>query len=158
MTVFIIIGAIGLLLVVGSMLLGEFIELGDGALSSTGLGVGAIVFGAIGIMTTANDLPTALVYGGSAVAGVAAVWLSQFAIKRLQATEDGQPLQLVGMTGVAKSDVTPQRGEVFLDAPQEIERRMAWSDALIPEGTRIVVVAQEGSRVKVTPGDSATTT
>ncbi|QIK82259.1 NfeD family protein [Sanguibacter sp. HDW7] len=157
MTVFVIIGVVGLLLVIGSMLLGEFIELGDGALSSTGLGVGAIVFGAIGIMTTANDLPTGLVYGGSAVAGIAAVWLSQLAIKRLQATEDGQPLKLVGMTGVAKSDITTQRGEVFLDTPQEIERRMAWSDAPIAEGSRIVVVAQEGSRVKVAPGDGAPT-
>lgn len=157
MTVFIIIGVVGLLLVVASMLLGEFIEFGDGALSSTGLGVGAIVFGAIGMMTTANNLPTALVYGGSAVAGLLAVWLSQVAIARLQATEDGQPLTLVGMTGVAKSDVTPQRGEVFLDAPQEIERRMAWSDAPIAEGTRIVVIAQEGSRVKVAAGDGAPT-
>jgi len=156
MTIFIIIGAIGLLLVVGSMLLGELVELGDGTLSSTGLGVGGIVFGAIGMMTTANDLPTWLVYGGSAVAGVVAVWLAQVAIRRLQATEDGRPLSLVGMTGVARSDITSQRGEVFLDAPQEVERRMAWSDTPVAEGARIVVVAQEGSRVKVAPGDGTT--
>lgn len=155
MTVFVIIGVVGLLLVIGSMLLGEFIDFGDGILSSTGMGVGAIVFGAIGIMTTANDLPTWLVYGGSALAGILALWLAQVAITRIQSTEDGQPVQLVGMTGVAKSDITPQRGEVFLDSPQEIERRMAWSDSPIAEGTRIVVVAHEGSRVKVTPGSGA---
>ncbi|MGP7959410.1 NfeD family protein [Sanguibacter sp. A247] len=155
MTIFVIIGVVGLLLVIGSMLLGEFIDFGDGIVSGTGLGVGAIVFSAIGIMTTANDLPTWLVYGGSALAGILALWLAQLTITRVQATEDGQPLHLVGMTGVAKSDITPQRGEVFLDAPQEIERRMAWSDAPIDEGTRIVVVAHEGSRVKVAPGNGA---
>lgn len=149
MTVFIIIGAVGLLLTLASMLLGEFIELGDGMLSGTGLGVGATVFGAIGVITTANDLSQGVVYLGSSAAGVVAIIGVQALVRRLQATEDGQPVSLVGTTGVAKTDITAERGEVFLDAAQEIERRMAWSRTPIAEGSRIVVVQQSGSRVEV---------
>ncbi len=158
MTIFIAIGGIGLLLLAVSMLVGEAFEVGDGVLSGTGLGVGAVVFGAVGVITTANNLPSAVTYVGSAIAGVLAVVVVQVLVRRLQSTEDGQPISLVGTTGVAKTDITAERGEVFLDAAQEIERRMAWSRTPIPEGSRIVVVQQSGSRVEVTldtPTDGA---
>lgn len=156
MTIFIAIGGIGLVLLAASMLIGEAFEVGDGLLSGTGLGVGAVVFGAVGVITTANDLPNAVTYLGSAVAGVLAIVVVQVLVKRLQSTEDGLPVSLVGTTGVAKTDITPERGEVFLDAAQELERRMAWSRSPIPEGSRIVVVQQQGSRVEVTLDTPAT--
>ena len=120
--------------------------------------MGAVVFGAVGVITTANNLPSAVTYVGSAIAGVLAVVVVQVLVTRLQSTEDGLPISLVGTTGVAKTDITAERGEVFLDAAQEIERRMAWSRTPIPEGSRIVVVQQSGSRVEVTldtPTDGA---
>jgi membrane-bound ClpP family serine protease len=40
-------------------------------------------------------------------------------------------------------------GEVSLDGPGEIERRLAWSDAPIAEGARIRVIEHAGTRVKV---------
>ena len=40
-------------------------------------------------------------------------------------------------------------GEVSLDGPGEIERRLAYSDAPIAEGARIRVVEHAGTRVKV---------
>ncbi|PFG36755.1 NfeD-like partner-binding protein [Flavimobilis soli] len=156
MTIFIAIGGIGLVLLAASMLIGEAFEVGDGVLSGTGLGVGAVVFGAVGVITTANNLPSAVTYVGSAIAGVLAVVVVQVLVKRLQSTEDGLPVSLVGTTGVAKTDITPERGEVFLDAAQELERRMAWSRSPIPEGSRIVVVQQQGSRVEVTLDTPAT--
>lgn len=151
MMVFAVIGAVGLVLVLISLLVGELFEIGDGALSGTGLGVGAIVFGAVGAITTANDLPTMWTYIGSGAIAIAVMVLIQVMIRRLHATEDGLPIPLEGVTGVAMTDITPARGEVSLDAPQEVERRMAWSDAPIPEGSRIVVLKQSGSRVHVAP-------
>lgn len=50
MLVFIIIGLLGLALAVASLLLGDFIELADGALSGTSLGAGGMLFGATGMV------------------------------------------------------------------------------------------------------------
>ena len=73
-------------------------------------------------------------------------------VSRLSATEDGHPHSLTGVTGVVTSTIVPGgSGEVSLDDPTELERRLAWADAEIAAGTRVVVVEQAGSRVKVTP-------
>ena len=40
-------------------------------------------------------------------------------------------------------------GEVSLDGPHEIERRLAYSDEPLAEGVRIRVVEHSGTRVKV---------
>ena len=149
MLIFLIIGAIGLMLVVVSMVLGELIDFGDGNLSGTSLGVGGVIFGASGLITTANDLPTILTYVLSAVAAVVVIIAVQLLNKRIIETEDGQPISLVGVTGVATADITATHGEVFLDASSELERRLAWSDSPIAQGARIVVLSQAGSRVHV---------
>ncbi|PFG34581.1 NfeD family protein [Sanguibacter antarcticus] len=149
MLTFLIIGGVGLLLVTGSLLVGEVFELGDGALSGTSLGVGAIVFGAVGAIVISNDLPLWVAYVGSLVVAALVMVVVQVFIKRLRDTEDGQPVSLVGVQGVATSDIDGGRGEVSLDAASEVERRLAWAQSPIPEGTRVVVVEQSGSRVHV---------
>ena len=58
MTTFIIIGAIGLLVLLVALPLGDVFDVGDGALSGTSLGAGAVAFGAIGTIVTANGLAT----------------------------------------------------------------------------------------------------
>lgn len=149
MLTFVIIGALGLMLVIGSMVVGEFIDFGDGVLSGTSLGVGALVFGAVGLITRANGLSDLWTYLGSAVIAVIVLVLVQFALKRLRDTEDGKPVSLVGVTGIAMSDISTSTGEVNLDHPREMERRMAWADEAIASGSRIKVVVHAGSRVKV---------
>ncbi|MBX9245346.1 NfeD family protein [Actinotalea ferrariae] len=152
MVIFIVIGGLGLLLLLVALPLGDVFELGDGALSGTSLGAGALAFGAIGAIVTANGLPTGWAYVASAVFAVLTVVGVQALIKRLKATEDGQPRTLTGVQGVVTSTVAPGRGgEVSLDDVRELERRLAWADVEIPEGTRIVVVEQSGGRVKVSP-------
>lgn len=158
MLTFVIIGAVGLVLVAGSLVLGELIELGDGALSGTSLGVGGIVFGAVGAIVISNDLPLWAAYAGSLVVAILVVVVVQLFIKRLRDTEDGQPVSLVGVQGVVTSDITGGRGEVSLDAVQELERRLAWADEPIPEGARVVVVEQSGSRVRVQRASGTPTT
>ena len=66
-----------------------------------------------------------------------------------QDVEDGVPTSLVGVQGTATTAIDPARGEVSLDAAHELERRLAWADEPIPEGARVVVLEQSGSRVRV---------
>ncbi|NCT91028.1 hypothetical protein GXB85_08720 [Cellulomonas sp. APG4] len=157
MTVFIVIGALGLVLLLVALPLGDVFEIGDGALSGTSLGAGAVAFGALGAIVKANGLPTVWAYVASILFAVLTVVVVQRVVAQLRASEDGQPLVLTGVPGVVTSTVGPSgTGEVSLDDPRELERRLAWADAVIPEGTRIVVVEQSGSRVKVeavTPTD-----
>lgn len=156
MITFVVVGIVGLVLVLFSMILGEFIEFGDDLLSGTALGVGGIVFGAIGAIVVANELPAIVAYAGSAVAAVAVVALVQLLVRHLRDTEDGVAVPLVGTQGTATAPIDAAHGEVSLDAVQELERRLAWADEPIPEGARVVVVEQSGSRVRVQrrfPGD-----
>ena len=146
---FVVVGIVGLALVLISMILGEFIELGDGAVSGTSLGVGAIVFGATGAIVVSNDLPVVLAYVGSAVLAALAVLLVAVLTAKLRASDDAVPVSLVGVQGTATTAIDPARGEVSLDAAHELERRLAWSDEPIPEGARVVVLEQSGSKVRV---------
>lgn len=152
MIIFIVIGALGLLLLLVALPLGDVFDIGDGALSGTSLGAGALAFGAIGAIVTANGLPTGWAYVASAVFALLTVVGMQRLVARLKASEDGQPRTLTGVQGVVTSTLAPGRsGEVSLDDARELERRLAWADVEIAEGTRIVVVEQSGGRVKVTP-------
>lgn len=146
------IGGVGLLLLLVAVPLGDALDLGDGMLSGTSLGAGAVMFGAIGAIVTANGLPTWVAFVASAVMAVLTMWGVQRLIRNLRASEDGAPRVLTGVGGVVTSTITPTRsGEVSLDDPRELERRLAWADEQIDAGRRIVVVEQSGSRVKVRP-------
>jgi len=146
---FVVVGVVGLVLVLISMILGELVELGDGAVSGTSLGVGAIVFGATGALVVSNDLPVVLAYAGSAVLAVLAVLLVAGLTKKLRESDDAAPVSLVGVQGTATSDISSATGEVSLDAVRELERRLAWADEPIPSGARVVVLEQSGTRVRV---------
>ncbi|MCA5891888.1 NfeD family protein [Isoptericola sp. NEAU-Y5] len=151
MLVFILIGAAGMLLLLVSLIVGDLIDLGDGAVSSTSLGVGGVVFGAVGTIVVANGGPVWLAYAVSAVVGILAVLLAQALVRRLTASEDGVSVSLVGVQGTATTDITPTSGEVALDAASELERRLARADEPIPAGARVVVVEHFGSTVRVGP-------
>jgi len=146
---FAIVGGVGLLLLLGSFLVDDLFELGDGAVSGTSLGAGFVAFGALGAIVTANDLPVVWAYVASIAFGAATLVGVQAMIRRLKDTEDGKPVILVGVAGVVTATVTPSGGEVSLDDPRELERRLAWADAEIAVGSRVVVLEQSGSRVKV---------
>jgi membrane-bound ClpP family serine protease len=57
----------------------------------------------------------------------------------------------VGLSGVATAPISAEGGEVRLDGPGEVERRLAFADEPIESGARVRVVEHEGTRVKVTP-------
>ncbi|MFD6445686.1 NfeD family protein [Promicromonospora sp. NPDC060204] len=151
MLVFIVIGLLGLALALASLLLGDFFDLLDGAISGTSLGAGALLFGATGTVIVSSGLPVWVAYPAGLVVAVLVIVLVNVLIKRLKAGEDGGPVSLVGAQGSVTSDVDRGHGEVSLDAATELEARLAFSDEPIEQGTRVVVVEQHGSRVKVEP-------
>ena len=152
---FLIVGGIGLVLLVISLVLGDVfdhLEIGDGALSGTALAVGMVVFGASGALVASMGLELVWVYVLSIVLAAVAYLLCVLAIRNLTLSSDGVPASAVGLSGVARSDVTTAGGEVSLDGPGELERRLAYSDEPIAEGARVRVVEHAGSRVKVVAG------
>jgi membrane protein implicated in regulation of membrane protease activity len=151
MLVFIIIGLLGLALAVASLLLGDFLELADGALSGTSLGAGGMLFGATGMVVLSSGLEPWVAYPAGLVVGILVIVLANVLLKRLRAGDDDTPVSLVGAQGSVTSDVDRGHGEVSLDAVTELETRLAFADEPIEQGTRIVVVEQHGARVKVEP-------
>ncbi|WP_036969694.1 NfeD family protein [Promicromonospora kroppenstedtii] len=151
MLVFIVIGLLGLGLAVTSLLLGDFLDLLDGAISGTSLGAGGLLFGATGMLVLSSGLEPWVAYPAGIVVAVLVVVLVNVLIKRVRAGEDSTPVSLVGTQGSVTSDVDRGHGEVSLDAASELETRLAFADEPIGQGTRIVVVEQHGARVKVEP-------
>jgi membrane protein implicated in regulation of membrane protease activity len=150
MTIFLVIGGIGIVLLVASMVIGDHIEsIGDGALSGTALGIAATLFGGAGVATTAADLPAVAAYGVAAVAAVGSYFGVRGITRSLVGSSDGGPVDVIGLRGVATASITVEGGEVSLDGPREVERRLAYSEEPIPAGTRIRVIEMAGTRVKV---------
>lgn len=149
---FIIVGGVGLVVLLISLILGDIFDhfdIGDGAISGTALGVGAVVFGGAGTLTSIAGLEIGWAYALAAVLAIASYALAVMTIRRLTKSSDGVPANAVGLTGVSRSPISPAGGEVSLDGPHEIERRLAYADDTIPEGVRIRVIEHSGTRVKV---------
>lgn len=158
---FLIVGGIGLVLVIFSLMFDEILDFLDGALSGTAVGSALVVFGASGAIAVANGLPDWSAYLISALIALVVFAGVQLLIRSLRRSEDGTPSSPVGLYGVTRSNVTTTSGEVSLDGPHEVETRLAFADEAIPRDTRIRVIELQGSRVRVeravplVPGDAA---
>ncbi len=149
---FLIIGGVGLAVLLISLIVGDIFdhfEIGEGAISGTALGIAAVVFGASGVLTLQAGLDTVWVYVFAAVLAIVAYLLALLLVRRLTKSSDGVPASAVGLTGVTTSAISPAGGEVSLDGPGEVERRLAFSDEPIEQGRRIRVIDHSGTRVKV---------
>ena len=149
---FLIVGGVGLAVLLISLIVGDIFdhfEIGDGAISGTALGIAAVVFGASGALTTTSGLDTVWAYVLAAVLAVLAYVIAVVFVKRLTKSSDGVPASALGLSGVTRSTVSPAGGEVSLDGPHEVERRLAYADETIAEGVRVRVVEHSGTRVKV---------
>ncbi len=149
---FLIVGGVGLAVLLLSLIVGDIFdhfEIGDGAISGTALGIAAVVFGASGVLTYTSQLDTVWAYVLAAVLAILAYLVAVFFVRRLTKSSDGAPASALGLSGVTRSTVSPAGGEVSLDGPQEVERRLAYADETIAEGTRIRVIEHSGTRVKV---------
>jgi membrane-bound ClpP family serine protease len=146
---FLIVGGIGLVLVVFSLMFDEILDFLDGALSGTAVGSALVVFGASGAIAVSNGLPEGSAYLISVVIAVVVFIGVQLLIRSLRRSEDGMPSSPVGLYGVTRSNISTTSGEVSLDGPHEIETRLAFADEPIPRDTRIRVIELQGSRVRV---------
>ena len=146
---FLIVGGIGLVLVIFSLMFDEILDFLDGALSGTAVGSALVVFGASGAIAVANGLPDWSAYLISALIAIVVFVGVQLLIRSLRRSEDGTPSSPVGLYGVTRSNISTTSGEVSLDGPHEIETRLAFADEPIPRDTRIRVVELQGSRVRV---------
>lgn len=152
MTLFIILGGVGLALLLISLVFGDFLDFdGGGLVSIPGISIGLVVFGASGAITMSAGLDQLWVYVIAIAIGLVAYALAALVVRSLQRSSDGGARDVTGDTGLAMSQITMSSGEVSLDAPGEIERRLAFADADIEQGTRIRVVRMFGSRIKVEP-------
>ncbi len=152
MTVFLVVGGLGLVVLLASLVFGDVFEsigVGEGGFSGIAAGVGSVVFGASGVIVLNSHLATVWAYvigvGFAIVAGAVA----QLLIKRLSDTEDAPPPPLDGAYGITTATTGPGGGEVRLEGVRDLEARLAWSHEDIPAGTRVVVVGVSGSRVQV---------
>ncbi|MBM7504689.1 NfeD family protein [Agromyces aurantiacus] len=149
---FLVVGGLGLLLLVVSLVIGDVLdhfEMGDGLVSGTALGIGLTVFGAAGALTVGAGLDLVWAYVAAIVLAAAAYVASVLFVRSLARSSDGVPASAIGLTGVATASISSSGGEVSLDGPGELERRLAWADAPIAEGSRVRVIEHAGSRVKV---------
>jgi membrane-bound ClpP family serine protease len=149
---FLIVGGVGIAVLLISLLVGDIFDhfdIGDGAISGTALGIAAVVFGASGVLITTAGLDIVWAYVLAAVLAILAYLVAVVFVKRLTKSSDGVPVSALGLSGVTRSTVSPAGGEVSLDGPHEVERRLAFADETIAEGARIRVVEHSGTRVKV---------
>ncbi|ADG73051.1 conserved hypothetical protein [Cellulomonas flavigena DSM 20109] len=153
MTVFLVIGGIGLVVLLASLVFGDVFEsfdIGEGGFSGIAAGVGAVVFGSSGVIALAQDLDLVWAYVIGVAFAVVAFLVAQQLVKRLSDTEDAPPPPLDGAFGMTTSTTGPGGGEVRLEGVRDLEARLAWAEEEIPAGTRVVVVGVSGSRVQVT--------
>ena len=154
MTVFLVIGGIGLVLLLASLVFGDMFEafdVGEGGFSGIAAGVGAVVFGASGVIAQSSGLPLVWAYVIGVGFAVVAFLVAQAVVKRLSETEDAPPPPLDGAYGMTTATTGPSGGEVRLEGVRDLEARLAWAEEEIAAGTRVVVVAVSGSRVQVRP-------
>src|SRR5690554_6865956 len=110
---FLIVGGIGVLLLVISLILGDLfdsLDVGDGLISTTSIGVGAVVFGASGTLILDAGLELAWVYVLAIGLAVVAYVLSALLVRRLKRSSDGVPSTALGLSGVTRSDIGPAGG------------------------------------------------
>jgi membrane-bound ClpP family serine protease len=151
---FLIVGAIGLLLLLSSIVIGDLLDLvgiGDGLVSGVAVGAALSIFGVAGILTVSNDLPTVWTYVIAVALAIVALIAIQLFVKHIAQQESGGHYSPVGLVGITTVGTGPAGGEVRLDDVRELERRPAVSNATIAAQTRIRVVEEDGYRVRVEP-------
>jgi membrane-bound ClpP family serine protease len=149
---FLIVGAVGLLLLLSSIIVGDLLDLigaGDGLVSGIATGAALSIFGVAGIITVSNDLPTWLTYVIAVALALVALVAIQLFVSHIAKQESGGHYSPVGLVGVTTVTTGPTGGEVNLDDVRELERRPAVSDATLAAQTRIRVVEEDGYRVRV---------
>lgn len=156
MITFIVVGAIGIVLILIGLIadgLLDFLDIGDGFFSATTLGVAMLIFGSSGLIARASDLPDSATYLIAGGIGIMTVLIVGFFMRHLsrQNARVGVEYSLVGMRAIVTSETSEDGGEVAVDDSRESGRRLATSATTLAEGTQVRVIEHSGSRVRVAP-------
>jgi membrane-bound ClpP family serine protease len=157
-TVFLIVGAVGLLLLLSSILLGDLLDAfggGDGLVSGVALGAALAIYGVGGVLADQAGVGSGGAIAIAVALAIVALVVVQLAVRFVAKQESGGSYSPVGMVGVVTSPTSPTGGEVRLEHIRELERRLAMSEEPLVVGTRIRVVSEDGFRVRVEPDPDA---
>lgn len=153
--VFLTIAIAGGVLLMSSMLLGDLLDFFHafdffgGVLSTTAIGLAALLFGANGyfIMHNGGDVLTAIIFG--------VIWVGigvgiTVALEKWIASKTKKVIHnIVGRHGVALTNIDSNLGKVQVDHYSEANSRFAFSDSDITAGTKVVVLEEVDGKVKV---------
>lgn len=153
--VFLTIGAAGAILLLSSVILGDLFDFFhifngfDGLLSTTSLGLAALLFGGNGyfMMVNGSSSATAIGFGilWAAIGFLFAVFLEKWLIsKTVKVTHN-----IVGQTGTAVTKIDTHLGKVLVNHYSETNPRFAFSDSEIPAGAEVIVLEEIDGKVKV---------
>lgn len=154
MTAFFIVGVVGVVILVLSVLLGDLLgifDIGDGLISGASVGAGLILFGVPGYLTLSNGGPLWLAFVLAAILAATAMLVIQRMTQTLAASSEVEEYSLVGLSGITTEKTSAAHGEVMLSHPREINKRLAFSSNTLPTGTSVAVTEVHGSKVKVAP-------
>ncbi len=156
---FVVIGSLGLLMVVGSLVLGDLLEgafesldidAGGGAFSTPVLGsfLAAFGFGAVLVRTSSDAGPGVAAVGGAAgglVMGAVALWITR-SLMHMATDDPVRTNDVVGKTAVVVSAIPAGGlGEVSLVHLGQRLKYSARAAAAIPFGCEVVVIAVTSS-------------
>lgn len=154
MEAFVIIGAVGLALVVVSLVFGDFLdgvldfehfEFGDGVLSTPVIGAFLTAFGAAGwLLTTVEESSLAVAAAGGLGAGVVLGGLTLVSVRALMhMPTDATPrtTDLVGSMGTVVTRIPADGlGEIAVISAGQRMKLYARSDTPVPSGSKVIVV------------------
>lgn len=161
-SVFIIVGAIGVLMLLASMIFDGLEELtgmvdtaAEGALSLVALGSGATIFGAAGYIAHSAGAPGAVSLPLAVVLAIGTWYAAARTIRaaKRSARRGVTRAYLVGDTGVTTHQTDAQAGEVRLDPPDGGIRLARTTGATLAAGTRVRIVQMDGPKVVVMAAD-----
>lgn len=153
--VFLTIAIAGAVLLMSSMLLGDLLEIFHafdffgGVLSTTAIGLSALLFGANGyfLMHNGGDALTAILFG--------VIWIGigvgiTVALEKWIASKTQKVIHnIVGRHGNALTKIDSNLGKVQVDHYSEANARFAFSDSEIPAGAEVIILEEVDGKVKV---------
>ncbi len=132
MIVFLVVGAVGLLLLLCSIVLGDLLDAiggGDGLVSGVALGAALAIYGVGGVLADQAGIGSGGAIAIAVALALVALVVVQLTVRFVAKQESGGSYSPVGMVGVVTSPTSPAGGEVRLEHIRELERRLAMSDA-----------------------------
>ena len=151
MTLFYVVGGIGVALLVISLVFGDLLDMVDAqdfGISGVAVGAALASFGAAGLVLGDSGLMIFL----SIVIALLLAWGVQAIVNHLARNEVSSiDYSVLGLEGVLTATTGPTSGEVRLDDSREVEKRMAMASEYLEVGTRVRVIDMKGPGVVVEP-------